>query len=62
MPQFYWKSEKKKFDPFFKTFLTNRGKNEDENENKWEHEFNFGICHIKIRSCASFCESLRKNF
>ena len=32
---------KKKFNPFFRTFLTNRGKNEDEDENIWENEFNF---------------------
>ena len=30
---------KKKFDPFFKTFLTNRGNTEDVNEKKWENEF-----------------------
>ena len=26
------------FDSFFKTFLTNRDKNEDENEKTWENE------------------------
>ena len=28
----FMKIEKKKFDPFFETFFTNRGKNEDINE------------------------------
>ena len=31
----------KSFDPFFKTFLTNRGIKEDEGEEIWENDFNF---------------------
>ena len=31
----------KNFDPFFRTFLINRGKNEDENEKICENEFDF---------------------
>ena len=38
---FFWISEKKIFDPFFKTFLTNQGKNEDADENIWGNDFNF---------------------
>ena len=30
----FMRMEKKNFDSFFKTFLTNRGKNEDEDEKK----------------------------
>ena len=41
MYQFSLKSEKKLFDPFFMTFFTNRGKNEDEDEKIWKNEFNF---------------------
>ena len=40
---------KKNFDPFCRTFLTNRGKNEDEDDKIWKNEFDFGILHIKIR-------------
>ena len=50
----------KNFDTFFRTFLTNQGKNEDENEKLWENEFNFSIIHITIRLCDSFHENLRK--
>ena len=39
----------KKFDPFFKKFLTNRGKIKGEDEKIWENDFNFWIFHIKIR-------------
>ena len=35
------KSEKKNFDSFFKLFLTNRGKNKNENKKNWENEFDF---------------------
>ena len=42
--------------------MTNQGKKEDENENIWENEFDFRICHIKISLCVGFHESLRKNF
>ena len=31
--------EKKKFDPFYKTFLTSQDKNEDINKKNWENEF-----------------------
>ena len=29
------------FDPFFKTFLTNRGKNENADEKIWKNHFDF---------------------
>ena len=45
---FHENLRRKQFDPFFKTFLTNRGKNEDVNENFLENEFDLWILHIKI--------------
>ena len=43
------------FDPSFRKFLTNRGKNENEDEKIWgRNEFNFWILHIKIRLCCNF--------
>ena len=42
--------------------MTNRGKNEDEDEGIWENEFNFGILHIKIRLDGTFHKNLRKKF
>ena len=50
------------FDSLFRTFLTRRGKYEDEDEKAWENEFDFGISHIKIRLCASFLKVREKNF
>ena len=35
------KIQEKIFDPFFMIFLTNRGKNKDEDEKIWKNEFNF---------------------
>ena len=52
----------KKFYPFYSTFLTNQGKNEDEDEKNWKNETNFRILHIKIRLCSNFHENLRKHF
>ena len=49
----------KKFWLIFKPFLTNRSKNEDEDEKIWENESDFWIFHIKIRLCR---ENLRKKF
>ena len=46
MWQFSWKSEKKIFDPFCKTFLTDGGKNKDEDKNIWKKtssSFEFSI-------------------
>ena len=37
----FMKIEEKNFDPFSKTFLTNRGKNEDEDEKNWKNAFHF---------------------
>ena len=34
---FHGNLRRKKFDTFFKTFFTNRGKNEDVNEKFWEN-------------------------
>ena len=48
------------FYPFFKTFLTNRGKNENEDEKILENEFDFSIVHMKIRLCGSCHENGRK--
>ena len=62
MWQFSWKSETKIFDPFFKTFLTNWGKNEDEEEKNWKNEIKFCILHIKIGFCGNFHENPRKKF
>ena len=45
---FHENLRRKQFDPFFKTFLTNRGKNENVNENFLENEFDLWILHIKI--------------
>ena len=60
--QFSWKSGGK-IDPFFKTFLTNRGKNEIINEKIWENEFDLWILHIKVRLYSNFYENLwKKNF
>ena len=41
MQKFSRKSERKLFDPFFMIFLTNRGKNEDEDKKIWKSEFDF---------------------
>ena len=46
---------------FFKPFLTNRGKNKDENEKVWENKFDFRILHIKIRIRGNSHENRRKN-
>ena len=56
------KIQEKYFDPSCKTFLINRGKNEDEDEKIRENDFGFRILHIKIRLCGSFHENLRKKF
>ena len=45
-----------------KSFLTIRGKNEDEDEKIWGNDFNFWILHIKIRLNGIFHKNLRKNF
>ena len=53
----------KNLDSFLKTFLTNRGKNEDEDEKIWENDLNFSILHIKIRLYSNFDVNLwTKNF
>ena len=44
----------------FKSFLTNRGKNEDADKRIWENEFNFWIIHIEIRLYDNFHENLFK--
>ena len=41
MWQFSWESYGKFFDLLLKTFLTNQGKNEDEEEKNWKNEFDF---------------------
>ena len=48
------------FWPFSNTFLTNRGKNKDEDKKVWKNEFDFWIFHIKIRFCGNFHENLGK--
>ena len=44
----------------FKTFLTNWGKSEDENEKICKNKLDFWILHIKIKLCRTFRETLRK--
>ena len=51
---------KKNLTDFFRIFLTNWGKNEDEDEKIWENESNFWILHINIRMCGNFLENLYK--
>ena len=50
------------FDPFFKTFLTNQGKNDNEVEKVGKSEFNFSVLHIKLRLYRNFHENLRRHF
>ena len=50
----FMKILQKKFDPFFKTLLTKRDKNEDANKNIWENEFDLWILPIKIRLYGTF--------
>ena len=47
---------------FFVTFLTNPGKNENEDEKIWKNESDFWILHVKIRLCGNFHENVRKKF
>ena len=51
-----------KFDLFFKPFLTNRGKNKDEDEKIWKNEFDFWILHVKIGLYGNFHENPRKKY
>ena len=51
---------KKGFTHFFRTFLTNRGKNENEDEKAVKNEFDFSILRIEIRLCGNFHENGRK--
>ena len=44
----------KNSDSFFKTFLTNLHKNEDEDEKNWKNEFDFSILLLKIRLYGNF--------
>ena len=60
--QFRCKSVNKKFSPIFGTFLTNRGKNENEDEKMWENEFDKWILHIKIRLNGTCHKKYQKNF
>ena len=52
----------KNFWLIFKPFLTNRSKNEDEDEKIWEYESDIWIFHIKIRLYGIFYKNLRKKF
>ena len=58
--EIFMKYEKKNFDSFFKLFLTNRGKNKNENKKNWENEFDFWIINIKITLYGNFHENLLK--
>ena len=42
--------------------MTNRGKDDDEDEKIWENESTFWIFHIKIRLCGNFHENPKKIF
>ena len=50
------------FVQYFKGFLTNEEKNEDEDEKIWGNDFNFWIRHTKIILCGSFYENPWKSF
>ena len=56
----FMKIWEKIIDSFFKTFLTNWGKNKDVNEKMWENKFDLWILRIKIRLYGNFHENLRK--
>ena len=58
----FWPIFLRHFWPFLKTFLTNRGKNKDEDGKIGKNEFDFWILHIKIRLCGTFHKNLRKMF
>ena len=60
--QFSWKSVEKNFDPNFRTFLTNRDKNKNEDKKIWGNIFDFWILHIKIGICGNFHKNQRKKF
>ena len=47
---------------FVSQFLTNQGKNEDEEEQNWENEFDPWTFHIKIRLYGNFHENLGKTW
>ena len=48
---------------YFETFLTNRDKNDDENEKTWENKSDFLILYIRIKLNGNFHENLwEKNF
>ena len=50
----------KKIDLFYRTFLTNRGKNENNDEKIRKNESDFLILHIKIKLYGNFHENPRK--
>ena len=52
----------KRFWPFFKTFLTNQGKNEDEVKKIWENEFDFWISMSRLGYVAIFIKIQEKKF
>ena len=52
----------KNFHPFFRTFLTIWGKNEDKDKKIWENVLNFWILRFKIRMGGNFHENWRKIF
>ena len=52
----------KKIYPFCRTFLTNRNKNDNEDEKIWGNKSTFLILYIKIRLCGNFYQNPRKNF
>ena len=47
---------------YFKTFMTNWGKNEDENEKTWENKSDFWILYIRIKLNGNFHENLWEKF
>ena len=62
MWQFSWKSEKKIFDLFLKTFLTNWGKNEDEKGKKWFQFLNYIHIRTKLYMWQFLWKSYKKFF
>ena len=60
--QLSWKSEKRFFDPSCKTFLTNWGKNEDEDEKIRKNDLDFWILLSKLGYVAVFMKIWEKSF
>ena len=58
--EIFMKIWEKEFGPFFNTFLTNQGRNEDQDEKIGKNKSNVWTLHIKIRLHGKFHENLRE--